>query len=255
VDLFGVGYGSGPSQLAIPSALTGERPLDVLVALAGLKILATSVTIGSGGSGGVFAPSLFMGAMIGGAFGNLVNNAWPDISAPSGAYAMVGMAAVFAGAARAPITAILILFEMTREYSIILPLMIAVVTSTAVAQIISRDTIYTLKLRRRGIEFVERREESLLAAIWVGRVMTRHLKVVRADAPPASCWRCSPARPLERERCRWWTPAEDWSGSSPLATWSGRWTGISPISLSETWRPRAWSPCVLIRPWTKRSGS
>ncbi|MFQ5879456.1 MAG: chloride channel protein [Dehalococcoidia bacterium] len=183
VDLFGVGYGSGPSRFAIPSVLGGERELDVLIALAGLKILATSVTIGSGGSGGVFAPSLFIGAMVGAAFGNLVNGAWPGITAPAGAYATVGMAAVFAGAARAPITAIIILFEMTRDYFIILPLMTAVVISTAIAQLIRIDTIYSLKLRRRGIEIGERRAEPLLAAIPVGQAMSRDFEVVRHDVP------------------------------------------------------------------------
>ncbi|MBI2914107.1 MAG: chloride channel protein [Chloroflexi bacterium] len=182
-DVFGVGYGSGPGAHAIPSALTGQRALEVLLVLAGLKILATSVTIGSGGSGGVFAPSLFIGAMLGGAFGNVVHQAWPGTTAPEGAYATVGMAAVFAGAARAPITAILILFEMTRDYSIILPLMTAVVVSTVVAQVLRRDTIYTLKLRRRGIDIGERREESLLAAVPVGRAMSHDFEVVRADLP------------------------------------------------------------------------
>jgi CIC family chloride channel protein len=183
VDLFGVGYGSGPGQSAIPSALAGDRSLQVLTVLAGLKILATSITIGSGGSGGVFAPSLFIGAMLGGAFGDVVNGIWPNATAPSGAYAMVGMAAVFAGAARAPITSIIILFEMTRDYSIILPLMTAVVISTVVAQIIRRDTIYTLKLRRRGVEITEGREQPLLASIPVGQAMSRKFEVVRANMP------------------------------------------------------------------------
>lgn len=182
-DLFGVGYGSGPSASAVPSALGGQRSLEVLITLAGLKIVATSVTIGSGGSGGVFAPSLFIGAMLGGAFGDIVNRLWPDITAPSGAYAMVGMAAVFAGAARAPITSIIILFEMTRDYSIILPLMTAVVVSTALAQVLRRDNIYTTKLSRRGIEISERRERSLLATIPVGQAMSRKFEVVRAGSP------------------------------------------------------------------------
>jgi CIC family chloride channel protein len=181
VDLFGVGYGSGPSANAMPSALTGDRGLDVLIALAGLKILATSLTIGSGGSGGVFAPSLFIGAMLGAAYGDVAHNLFPDVTASSGAYALVGMAAVFAAAARAPITSILILFEMTRDYSIMLPLMMAVAVSTVVAQLIRRDTIYTLKLRRRGVEIEERREAPLLQTITVGQAMARNFDVVSAD--------------------------------------------------------------------------
>jgi CIC family chloride channel protein len=181
VDLFGVGYGSGPSANAMPSALTGDRGLEVLIALAGLKILATSLTIGSGGSGGVFAPSLFIGAMLGAAYGDVAHNLFPDVTASSGAYALVGMAAVFAAAARAPITSILILFEMTRDYSIMLPLMMAVAVATVVAQLIRRDTIYTLKLRRRGVEIEERREAPLLQTITVGQAMARNFDVVSAD--------------------------------------------------------------------------
>ena len=181
VDLFGVGYGSGPSANAMPSALTGDRGLEVLIALAGLKILATSLTIGSGGSGGVFAPSLFIGAMLGAAYGNVAHNLFPDVTASSGAYALVGMAAVFAAAARAPITSILILFEMTRDYSIMLPLMMAVAVSTVVAQLIRRDTIYTLKLRRRGVEIEEGQEVPLLQMITVGQAMARNFDVVSAD--------------------------------------------------------------------------
>lgn len=183
VDLLAVGYGSGPSQSAIPSALAGDRSLQVLTALAGLKIVATSLTIGSGGSGGVFAPSLFIGAMLGGAFGDVVNRFWPGVTAPSGAYAMVGMAAVFAGAARAPITSIIILFEMTRDYSIILPLMIAVVTSTLVAQVVRRETIYTLKLQRKGVDISDRPEQPILASIPVGRAMSHNFEVIRANMP------------------------------------------------------------------------
>jgi CIC family chloride channel protein len=193
VDLFGVGYGSGPSAHAITSALTGARPLDVLIALAGLKILATSLTIGSGGSGGVFAPSLFIGAMLGAAYGDVAHNLLPDVTASSGAYALVGMAAVFAAAARAPITSILILFEMTRDYSIMLPLMMAVAVSTVVAQLIRRDTIYTLKLRRRGVEIEERREAPLLQTITVGQAMARNFDVVSTDTGVAELLESIPA--------------------------------------------------------------
>lgn len=189
IDTMGVGYGSGPAEFAIPSALAGDRSLQVLVALAGLKILATSVTIGSGGSGGVFAPSLFIGAMVGGAFGTVVNNIWPGATAPAGAYALVGMGAVFAGSARAPITAVIILFEMTNDYSIILPLMTAVVISTAAAQLIMSENIYTLKLRRRGIDISERREDSVLASITVAQAMRTDFQAVRSEAPVESLMR------------------------------------------------------------------
>lgn len=145
-DLFGVGYEG------IEKALSGQIALQELLLLLILKLVATSVTIGSGGSGGIFAPSLFIGAMLGSALGNIFHSLFPAVTAPAGAYGIVGMAAVFAGAARAPFSAILILFEMTDDYAIILPLMTAVVVSTMLSRAVSRETIYTMKLSRRGID-------------------------------------------------------------------------------------------------------
>lgn len=180
VELLGVGYGSGPGANAIPSALSGEKAFETLALLAGLKILATSLTVGSGGSGGVFAPSLFIGAMAGGAFGSAVNELLPRVVAPPGAYATVGMAAVFAGAARAPMTAILILFEMTRDYSIILPLMTSVVIAAVMGRLLFSESIYTLKLRRRGILLREAREGPILAELPVSHAMQTDVQVVGA---------------------------------------------------------------------------
>ena len=117
--------------------------------------LACSLTIGIGGSGGVFAPSLFCGAMAGAAFGDIVHAIAPASGGSVGAYALIGMGAVFAGAARAPITAVVILFELTGEYSIILPLMLAIVLATGISHLISHDTVYTRKLLRRGIDIDE----------------------------------------------------------------------------------------------------
>ena len=129
-----------------------QLTLQVTFGLLLLKLVATTLTLGSGGSGGIFAPSLFMGAMLGASFGQIAHTIFPEIVAPSGAYALVGMAAFFGGAAHAPITAILILFEMTGDYQIILPLMLSTVLSTIVSRNLSPDSIYTLKLKRRGVE-------------------------------------------------------------------------------------------------------
>jgi len=115
---FGVGYET------IENTLFSQLTLQVTFGLLFLKLLTTTLTLGSGGSGGIFAPSLFMSAMLGASFGRIAHNVFPKIVAPIGAYALVGMAAFFGGAAHAPITAILILFEMTGDYQIILPLMI-----------------------------------------------------------------------------------------------------------------------------------
>jgi len=184
-QVFGVGYGSQPTggTGALDLVLVGKIGLATAAVLTLLKLLATSLTIGSGGSGGVFAPSLFIGAMLGGAVGQVFHHLWPATTAGPGAYAVVGMGAVFAGAARAPITSIIILFEMTGDYRIILPLMIAVVTSSLVAQHFTRDTIYTLKIRRRGIDLTRRSVVDLLDTITVGEVMTPDPMVVPADMP------------------------------------------------------------------------
>ena len=175
--VFGVGYD------LITSALFGEFTFKIAVILFFAKILATVTTLGSGGSGGVFAPSLFMGAMLGSSFGHIVNLVFPSISAPAGAYALVGMAAFFSGAARAPITAILILFEMTGDYHIILPLMLTTVVSTFVSQIISKDTIYTLKLTRRGVFLEQNQDIDVMQGVTVDEVMTRDFEKISMDMP------------------------------------------------------------------------
>ena len=151
-QIFGVGYPS------IEKTLNGQLGPFLVFGLIGLKIIATSLTLGSGGSGGVFAPSLFIGAMLGSSFGSFLHLLFPGISVSPGAFALVGMAAVFAGAAQAPISAILILFEMTGDYKIMLPLMIACVISTLVVKWISSDSIYTMKLSRRGIDILKTKE-------------------------------------------------------------------------------------------------
>ena len=122
----------------------------MMAALIILKMLATSITLGAGGSGGVFAPALFIGAMTGGAFGSVAGGLFPNVTASPGAYALVGAAALFGAAAHAPMTAIVILFEMTDNYRIILPLMLAVVLAQLIASRLNPDSIYSIKLRRLG---------------------------------------------------------------------------------------------------------
>lgn len=173
-DLFGVGYGDvfWTSTMSVNQAMVGEIALSSLIILLLLKITATSLTLGSGGSGGIFAPSLFIGAMLGGALGTVAHMLFPGYIAPSGAYALVGMAAVFAGATRASFTAIIMLFEMTRNYTIILPLMIAVVISTVISRALNRETIYTRKLVRRGVDLRQINKASPLREVTVEEAMT-----------------------------------------------------------------------------------
>lgn len=166
-QIFGVGYPS------IENLFAGKLLPFLVFGLVGLKILATALTLGSGGSGGVFAPSLFIGAMLGSSFGSLLAMVFPELPISPGAYALVGMGAVFAGAAQAPISAILILFEMTDDYKIILPLMVTCVIATLVVKRISRDSIYTLKLRRRGIDISKKEEHDSLDKITVSEAMFR----------------------------------------------------------------------------------
>jgi CIC family chloride channel protein len=173
------GAGFGPME----AALRGELPLLLLLSLVPLKLLATSLTLGSGNSGGVFAPGLFTGAMLGGAFGHVVRQLFPAVTAGPGPYATVGMAAVFAAAARAPLTAILIVFEMTDDYRIILPLMASVMIATVIAQHAHTESIYTLKLARKGIRISRGRDVDVLESVRVQEVMNPQPAVVGADLP------------------------------------------------------------------------
>ncbi len=143
-EIFGIGYET------VEKALNSSLPLQLLLILIVLKVMALSFTIGSGGSGGIFAPTLYIGAVMGGAFGEIMHHFFPHITANSGAYALVGMAALFAGVSRATLTAIIILFEMTLNYKIILPLMFACVVADGVSWLLTDATIYTMKLKKRG---------------------------------------------------------------------------------------------------------
>lgn len=179
-QMYGVGYP------VLSHAIEGQYVIAVVVLLLVAKVVATSLTIAIGGSGGVFAPSLFMGAMLGSAFGQAAHAALPHLTAPAGAYALVGMGAVFAGAARAPITAVIVIFELTGEYAIILPLMFAIVLATGVSRRLTGDTIYTLKLRRRGIRVDRPRVVSVMRTVPVGVAMGPLPEPLTPDAPLAA---------------------------------------------------------------------
>ncbi|MGD9410282.1 MAG: chloride channel protein [Desulfobacterales bacterium] len=175
--VFGVGYGS------IGDVLFGKLAFEVVLGLFIFKLLATVLTLGAGGSGGIFAPSLFMGAMMGTVFGQIAHHLFPTVTAPAGAYALVGMAAFFSAAAHAPVTAILILFEMTGDYRIILPLMLATVISTLVSRILSRDSIYTLKLTRRGIHLEQGHDIDIMQGVTVGEAMSTDIDRIPLNLP------------------------------------------------------------------------
>ena len=174
-------YGSGFEF--IQTAIQGSGSLWVLLLLVFLKPLATSFTLGSGNSGGVFAPSLFIGAMFGGVMGHFFQAWFPEISGGAGAYALVGMAAVFSATARAPLTAMLIVFEMSNDYLIILPLMVAGVTACYFAQWLHPESIYTIKLSKRGIRFSEGRDMDIMQGVRVSEVMKVNPITIHKDKP------------------------------------------------------------------------
>ncbi len=171
--VFGVGYEF------IEEALNGHLALSLLLLLIVAKIVATSATFGSGGSGGILAPSLFLGAMTGGVVWYAASAISPSIVTSSyGAYALVGMAAVVASATRAPLQAILILFELTGGYEVILPLMLSSIIAVIVGHQLMEESIYTVKLRAKGILLRRGTEINILRGIRVQEVMASEVFTV-----------------------------------------------------------------------------
>lgn len=174
--LYGVGHETMDATLA------GAIPWTTLALLLVLKPLATSLTLASGGSGGVFLPSLFVGGLAGGLFAAGAAAVVPAAVTSSGAWALVGMAGVLSGTARAPVTAILLAFELTHDYGVILPVMLASAIATLVSRALHRDSIYTGKLSERGID-LDRQEDITLRRFRVGDVMQASPPAVRREAP------------------------------------------------------------------------
>jgi len=175
--IFGVGYD------AIEMVLLEKMAWSIILCLIFVKILATSATLGSGGSGGIFAPSLFIGSMTGAAFGYLAHFLFPDVTATSGAYGLVGMGAVLAAATHGPINAIIILFEMTGSYKIILPLMLSCIISAMLATQIKKESIYTMKLIRRGTDIRAGREINVMRSLLAKDAMTTDVVTVPETMP------------------------------------------------------------------------
>jgi CIC family chloride channel protein len=162
--------------------LHGQGIAWVMFALVLFKILATSITLGSGGAGGVFAPSLFIGAVLGGAFGSIAHRLMPDLTAGSGAYATVGIGAFLAAATHAPMTAIFLLFELTGNYQIIIPIMITSIIGTVVASKFCEDSIDTVDFSREGINIHEGRETVIMKSLKVGAAISDEVDFISEDA-------------------------------------------------------------------------
>ncbi|MCB0305790.1 MAG: chloride channel protein [Calditrichaeota bacterium] len=182
--VFGVGYES------MNDALWGRDVTWLLAVLVLAKIVATSATLGSGGSGGVFAPSLFVGAMLGALVGVQANHFMPGMTANAGAYALVGMGAVVAGTTHAPISAILILFELTNDYHIIAPLMTSCIIAVLLATYLKKESVYTMKLVRRGINIFEGTDINLLRGIRVKDVINKDVEIVPGNYSFTELIRC-----------------------------------------------------------------
>jgi CIC family chloride channel protein len=166
-QILGEGYES------IGDVLSGNLTVVwLLLALTLAKLIMTPVSIGGGFAGGVFAPALFIGAMLGGGFGTVAKIIFPTLNIVPAAFAMVGMAALLAGAVHSPLTAILLLFEMTHDYRIILPLMFSVIISLLISRYIAPDSVYMLGLARKGIRIERGKDVEVLERITVEEVMT-----------------------------------------------------------------------------------
>jgi CIC family chloride channel protein len=144
-------YIQGVGYATIQDILTDHlSQFYLLLLLFFLKLVVTSLTLGSGGSGGIFSPSLYMGATLGGAYGVLLHQIFPSLTISAPAFAVAGMAGIFGGASGAAMAAIVMIFEMTRDYSVIIPMTMTVVLSYGVRTILCNESIYTLKIVRRG---------------------------------------------------------------------------------------------------------
>ncbi len=174
----GVGYAT--DQAILFGQLNGA---GILLLLFLGELVATSITLGSGSSGGIFSPSLFMGATLGSGFATVFNMLHLPMALNVPSFAVVGMAAMVGGATGAVLTAITMLFEMTRDYAIVLPMILAVAASVGVRRLLSPDSIYTLKLVRRGHVIPDALHANMFVVKRAGAVMDRELVVAPATAP------------------------------------------------------------------------
>ncbi|MBU1228112.1 MAG: chloride channel protein [Actinobacteria bacterium] len=167
-DVLGTGQGVVGGFLSLLSA--DNVVWWSVLALAGYKMVASTLTLGAGGFGGEFMPSLFIGAALGTAYATLLAPAWGISNLSPGAFAIVGMAATFAAVARAPLTAIIIAFEITGDYGLVLPLMLAATLATFLADVIHPNSVYAQSLARRGITLTRRSEVDVLDTVPAGDV-------------------------------------------------------------------------------------
>ena len=175
-------YIDGVGYATVQAILAGQLATFWLLGLLFVcKALATSLSLGSGSSGGIFSPSLFMGAALGGGFAALLNLAGTPIPLSVPAFAIVGMGAMVGGATGAVMTAVTMIFEMTLDYSIIMPMIVAVAMSTGARRVLSHETIYTLKLVRRGRSIPKARHANMFLVRKAREVMDTDIQVLPAE--------------------------------------------------------------------------
>lgn len=175
-QLLGNGYDT------VDQSLLGQLPLRLLLLLPLLKFAATALCSSAGVPGGLFTPSLYIGALFGGALGTVVHSIWPA-SAPAGAYALVGMGCVLAGTTHAAVSSVLIIFELTGDYDVILPLMVSCVLAAAISRRLYRDSIYTSSLRRRNVVLPEPPRPEWLRRTLVSSLLEPEAYTVAATLP------------------------------------------------------------------------
>ena len=180
--VFGQYYVDGVGYATVQAVLSGQISAFWLLALLGLcKAFATSISLGSGSSGGIFSPSLYMGAALGGSFAALWNVAGLPIQLSVPAFAMVGMGAMVGGGTGAVMTAVAMIFEMTLDYSIVMPMIVAVAMSIGVRRVLCHETIYTLKLVRRGRAIPKARHANMFLVRSAREVMDADIQVLPAE--------------------------------------------------------------------------
>jgi len=175
-DIFGIGY------LAINKILAGTIPWDIVLVLLVLKFFLVPMILNSGGFGGIFAPALFLGACFGFLFATAVNNIW-GLNLDTTTFVLVSMGAVLGGINSIPISAILIIFEMTKDYSFILPLMLAVVVSTMIVQLVVKDSVHVKHLEEQGYAVSYGKQTSILRSYFVKDVMKPEVVLIPEDTP------------------------------------------------------------------------
>jgi chloride channel protein, CIC family len=223
-SVLGVGYNH------VGEALNGKMALGMMALLLGLKLVATATGYASGNAGGIFGPSLFLGAMMGGSVGSVVHTWFPDYTGGAGAYALVGMGAAFAGIIRVPFTSVVMIFEITRDYTIIVPLMIANLVAYFVSSRLQPEPIYEALLHQDGIRLPSRRQaldDSLPVglAMQPARVLVPAGETVDAAATRLGVRAEGPSREgesggIDPERCGW--PIMDGDA------WVG-WLGVADL--------------------------